>query len=149
MLKLFVLILFFTGVVIMNDIKQKKAGSAVSNWVKEETKTANLGDKRLTARLGCILAMLSRKPSESIPVTSNGWNETKAAYRFFDNESVTAEKILQPHYNATIERIRKEPIVLLPQDTTELNYTGMPQTTGLGILNSETQLGMHLHPTIY
>lgn len=132
----------------MPHIEQNNLDTCVSNWIIEEIKTADLGDKRLTVRLGNILEMLSRKPAESIPATSNGWSETKAAYRFFDNESVTAEKILQPHQDATIERMRKEPIVLLPQDTTELNYTGMPQTKGLGPLTSEKQLGMHLHPTI-
>lgn len=132
----------------MAHIEQNKIVPAVSNWIMKETQTADLGDKRLTVRLGRLLEMLSRKPSKSIPATSNGWAETKAAYRFFDNESVTAEKILQPHLDATIERIRKEPIVLLLQDTSELNYTGMPQTQGLGKLNSETQLGILLHPTI-
>ena len=130
------------------NTEQKKSKRVLSNWVKEEIKTADLGDKRLTTRLGSLLEMLSSKPSESIPVNSNGWYEAKAAYRFFDHDDVTAEKILQPHIDATIERIRKEPIVLLPQDTTELNYTGMPQTQGLGKLNSEKQLGMLLHPTI-
>lgn len=130
------------------DIKQKKSKRTVSNWINEETKTADLGDKRLTVRLGSMLEMLSNKPSQSIPATSRGWSETKAAYRFFDNDAVTAEKILQAHKDATIKRLRNEPIVLLPQDTTELNYTGMPQTRGLGKLNSEKQLGMLLHPTI-
>lgn len=132
----------------MANIEQNNIKADVANWIVEETKTANLGDKRLTIRLGNMLEMLSRKPAESIPTTSNGWGETKAAYRFFDNESVTAERILQPHQDATIERLRKEPIILLPQDTTELNYSGMSQTKGLGKLHSETQLGMHLHPTI-
>lgn len=132
----------------MVNIERNNIQADVANWVVEETKTANLGDKRLTIRLGGMLEMLSRKPAESIPATSKGWSETKAAYRFFDNESVTAEKILQAHQDATIERLRNEPIVLLPQDTTELNYSGMPQTQGLGKLHAETQLGMHLHPTI-
>jgi hypothetical protein len=131
----------------MKHTEQKDITTS-ADWIIEETKTADLGDKRLTTRLGRLLEMLSRKPEKSIPQTSNGWSETKAAYRFFDNESVTAEKILQPHIDATIERMRKESIVLLPQDTSELNYSGMPKTQGLGKLNSETQLGMLLHPTI-
>lgn len=42
----------------------------------------------------------------------------------------------------------KEPIILLPQDTTELNYTSKPQTKGLGKLCLDTQAGIYLHPTI-
>lgn len=132
----------------MNHLGQKETSLALMDWVVKETQWANFKDKRLTVRLGHILEMLSRKPAESIPATSNGWSETKAAYRFFDNDAVTADRILKPHLDASIERMRNEPIVLLPQDTTELNYTGMPQTKGLGKLNSETQLGMLLHPTI-
>lgn len=79
------------------ELKQKKTKRVISHWVKEETKTANLGDKRLTARLGSLLEMLSSKPSQSIPASSTGWHETKAAYRFFDHDDVTAEKVLQPH----------------------------------------------------
>jgi hypothetical protein len=117
-------------------------------WFLEETKTANLGDDRLNKRLSSILGALGQKPAESIPVASSGWSETKAAYRFLDNESVTFEKVLEPHENATRERIKKESVVLLPQDTTELDYSGKKQTQGLGKLSYENQLGMHLHATL-
>lgn len=117
-------------------------------WCLEETRTADLGDKRLNKRLGNVLAMLSRRPTESIPIASKGWNETKAAYRFLDNEAATLEAVLNPHSYATKERIKKEAIILLPQDTTELDYSSKKQTKGLGKLNYENQLGMHLHATI-
>src|ERR1700733_13742863 len=107
---------------------------STNNWIIEEIKTANLGDTRLNHRLENVLEMLSRKPPESIPITAKSWAEIKAAYRFFDNYKITGEKVLQPHQDATIERMRQEPIVLLPQDTTELNYTSKPQTKGLGKL---------------
>lgn len=119
-----------------------------SSWIGEEIKTADLRDKRLNRRLGTILDMLSCKPTSSIPSASRNWCETKAAYRFFDNDGVTGDKILQPHCDATIERMRKETVVLLPQDTTELDYTSKRKTKGLGKLSYETQWGMYLHPTI-
>lgn len=117
-------------------------------WYLEESKTADLGDLRLTRRLGNILEMFIRKPMNSIPGVSKNWGETKAAYRFFDNDAVTMEKILQPHKDATLARMKKEAVVLLPQDTTQLNYTTRPQTQGLGKLHYEHQQGMYLHPTI-
>ena len=115
------------------------------SWCLEETRTADLGDKRLNKRLSNVLEMLSRKPTESIPKTAKGWDETKAAYRFLDNEGATLEAILKPHNYATKERIKKEAIILLPQDTTELDYSSKKGTKGLGKLNYENQLGMHLH----
>ena len=38
-----------------------------------------------------------------------------------------------------------EPLVLLPQDTTTLNYTGLRQTTGLGPLGEDKARGLWLH----
>ena len=37
---------------------------------------------------------------------------------------------------------------MLPQDTSELDFTNKKKTTGLGILNYETRRGLYLHPTI-
>ena len=48
-------------------------------------------------------------------------DEMEAAYRFFDNDKVLPEKILQPHIEATRERISQAPVVLLVQDTTDLD----------------------------
>ena len=55
---------------------------------------------------------------ESIPGGCRDWAETKAAYRFFENESVTAKKVIKPHGLATISRIKAHPVVLLIQDMT-------------------------------
>jgi hypothetical protein len=38
--------------------------------------------------------------------------------------------------------------VLCVQDTTELDFTGKPQTEGLGPLSYESALGLYLHPTV-
>lgn len=118
------------------------------HWTITETKAAKLEDKRLMRRFGNVLNMLIRRPKESIPVNSKSWAETKAAYRFFDHDGVTHDKVMKPHQEATIERMAQEPVVLLPQDTTELNYTSKPETKGLGKLCYEAQQGLYLHPTL-
>ena len=84
----------------------------------------------------------------SIPTACGGWPETKAAYRLFDHEQVDGQKILEPHYTCSEERIRQHPIVLCIQDTTELDYTGKGDIEGLGPLNYETRKGLYLHPTL-
>ena len=93
------------------------------NWGETEMGGINLGDKRLNARLIHLTNILSAKASASIPVACQNWAEVKAAYRFFDNQKVTAKKILEPHLTATLERIQAQPVVLLLQDTTTLNFT--------------------------
>jgi hypothetical protein len=42
-------------------------------------------------------------------------------------------------------RIGSRPVVLLAQDTTELNFSDQMGTVGLGPLNSETRVGFHAH----
>jgi hypothetical protein len=89
------------------------------SWVNDEAKTASFGDARLDERMDKVLGGLAEDPGASIPQALGGWAETQAAYRFFDNDKVTFEKVLEPHSNATLERIRTQPVVLLPQDTTD------------------------------
>jgi hypothetical protein len=59
--------------------------------------------------------------SRRLVVPHNPWVE--AAYRFFDNDKVSPEKILQPHIEATRERISQSEVVLLVQDTTVIDLT--------------------------
>lgn len=90
--------------------------ATISTWVKEETMQANFGDKRLNKRFGNLLDILASQPQETIPGACKSWKETLAAYRFFDNEDVNPEKILSPHRETTLERIRNEPVVLIVQE---------------------------------
>jgi hypothetical protein len=118
-------------------------------WIDFELQTVDFGDKRLNNRLGNILETFSSKPNVSIPTACNVWSETKAAYRFFDHGKVNDIKILQPHKDATIERMRQESVILLPQDTTELDFTGKKDIRGLGNLGPyEKRQGFYLHPTL-
>jgi hypothetical protein len=72
------------------------------------------------------------------------------AYRFFQNQKVTMDVVLNAHTEASIERIKEHPIVLAPQDTTTLNYTAHPMTEGLGPVNhtDDTLIGLLLHDTL-
>jgi hypothetical protein len=77
----------------------------MSYWTSNETKTANFGDKRLNSRMETLLNQLGDKPTESIPTACGGWAETLAAYRFFDNEKVTFNRVLESHIHASLKRI--------------------------------------------
>jgi hypothetical protein len=112
-------------------------------------KLADLKDKRLNRRAIRILERLGEKPTLSIPAACRGWAETQAAYRFFDNEKVSAEAVLAPHGQASAERMGKEAVVLCVTDTTELDYSGKKhKILGLGPLTYEVQRGMYLHATL-
>ena len=115
----------------------------------DEVSGVHLGDKRLNRRLGRIAQALDSQPNLSIPAATAGRAEMEAAYRFFANENVTPDGILQTHYAKTIERSAQEKKVLLIQDTTELNLTRPnQQVKGAGPMSSVSQFGAFVHPLI-
>lgn len=120
----------------------------LESWPEQEMLTANFGDARLQRRAHLILGALSQRPEGSIPSACCGWAETQAAYRLFSNEKVTAERVLEPHRDATLERMEQHPVVLCVQDTTELDYTSKSQIQGLGPLTYENSIGLYIHPTL-
>jgi hypothetical protein len=117
---------------------------AMQSWIEHEAHTVNLPDQRLNARYRLLLDQLSSKPTLSIPAACNGSAETAAAYRFFDNDRVQAEQLLQPHYDATLTRVRQYSVVLIPQDTTEIELTRAHEKVG-GPLSDEKHWGLHNH----
>jgi hypothetical protein len=118
------------------------------SWAAEELRYTDLGDKRLNRRLIDIVETLSAKPAVSVPQACGRWAKTKAVYRFWDNQRVTPEAILDGHIRSTIERIKKHDCVLLIQDTTNLDFAHHPSTKGLGHLDNLAQYGMKLHTTL-
>lgn len=118
----------------------------MATWIDEELATLDLGDDLLNRRQKSVLRRFADRPRASIPGACRGWAETQGAYRFFSHPRVTAEAVLQPHCDATIRRIEEHPVVLLPQDTTELDFT-RPQkrVQGAGPLNWEQRIGFFQH----
>lgn len=118
------------------------------DWAQRELGAASLGDRRLSRRLVILASQLAADPSASIPKACGPWGQSKAAYRFLDNHKVNEAHLLAPHYQRTKERLREHPVVLAVQDTTQLDFTSHPQTTGLGILNDPEHQGLFYHPTL-
>lgn len=117
-------------------------------WAEEEFGEAELGDQRLNARLVQLAGVLGEKPQDSLPEASGDRAMLKAAYRFFDNEQVTAEGILLSHIEATYRRMAGLKLVLAVQDTTYLDWTKHPETEGLGPLGSAEHQGLLAHSTL-
>ncbi len=116
-------------------------------WVTDEMKTVDLKDERLNDRLGEVLSQLGAHPTGSIPAACGGYAETAAAYRLFDNPKVRFENVLQPHVDATRQRIAKQPLVIVGQDTTEADLTRPEQqVVGAGPLDNGSRRGVFLHP---
>ena len=126
-------------------------GTAKAARIKGKAKYRNSqsGNVRLKHRFKKVLDTMSHKPSLKFPAGCNGRAEVKAAYRFVDNEHVTFHSILKPHHDATIERIREQTVVLIPQDTTELDLTRPREiVAGSGPLNDSTRVGFYNHVSL-
>ena len=107
-------------------------------------------DERLKHRLLVLAADFFAQPGELIPQASHGSAaKTKAAYRFFSNPQVDMPKLLRPHIESTLERVRAHPVILAVQDTTTLTYTPHPPE-GAGPINTSVNsaVGLLLHDTV-
>jgi hypothetical protein len=117
-----------------------------SVWVEEEFAKVDLGDRRLNVRATTLLGTLGNRPNLSIPAACSGHSEMQAAYRFFDNDKVTFEKVLSPHALHTLQRIGEHPVALLVNDTSEINLTRPEQAVvGVGDLDGSSRQGLLLH----
>src|SRR4029450_3016919 len=117
----------------------------IAPWAMEEMMTVDLGDERLDDRATILMSSLGNHPNLSIPAACGGRAEMKAAYRFFDNDKVTFEKVLAPHITATMKRLAEQEVVLLIQDSSEIDLTRPKQEVkGAGELDG-TRRGALLH----
>lgn len=118
--------------------------------IMDEFRSAQLGDQRRTKRLCQLAESFAERPAASIPKATGDWGQSCGAYRFLDNEQVAPAAILAPHQSRTLERAATVPLVLAVSDTTSLNYSTRPATTGLGpIRTSRTKTyGLWLHSLV-
>jgi len=104
-----------------------------------------LGDQRLNARAVSLLSALGQRPNLSIPAACQGRAELKAAYRFFDNDKVTYQAVLEPHIACTRARMAEHEVVLVVQDTSECDITRPEhEVVGAGELDGSRR-GFLLH----
>jgi len=75
------------------------------SWTEAEFGQLDLGDARLNRRARTLMETLAAAPTASVPKACNGWGETMAAYRFFDNDSFEWQTILEPHWVQTERRM--------------------------------------------
>jgi hypothetical protein len=121
-------------------------GNTGETQKRRESKARN---SRLRTRFKKVLRSMSLKPSLKFPAGCNGTAEVTAAYRFLDNEHITFLSILEPHREASIERIREQSVVLIAQDTTELDMTRPHEImAGAGPLNDSARVGFHDHASL-
>jgi len=112
---------------------------------------AEVGDIRLGKRLARILEQLAGDPAASISAASGDPYQAKAAYRFLSNDDVSVEAITEITRIVTLKNINetKPPVLLVLQDTTELNFSSLKATKGLGSISGRsTASGIEVHSSV-
>jgi Transposase DNA-binding/Transposase Tn5 dimerisation domain len=119
-------------------------------WSTLELRHVDLGDQRLNKRLVKLVDDLLNAPEASVPQASGDWAATKAAYRFWDNPRVDPDDIRAAHRHSTLLRLpgSHDEVLLAIQDTTSFDFTGHPDTTGLGYLAHSKRSGFWLHSVL-
>lgn len=119
-----------------------------NNFV-DEFAGCDFKDARLSKRVQKLAEAFEKSPGRSIPSACVSRADWEACYRFFDNESVTPDKIIDPHVRATYSRVNECDVALLVQDTTELDLTRpKQQVQGAGPMDGEDRRGAFFHPLL-
>ncbi len=121
-------------------------------WAAEELQYADLGDARLNKRLVKIVEDLAAHPNASVPEATENWSDTKAIYRFWQNEKVRALDIIEAQQMSVVERIKDYPVILAIQDTTDLSFShhaNKRKEKGFGPISAHKySLGLKVHSSL-
>jgi hypothetical protein len=131
-------------------------GLDADGWAEKEFGGAPLGDERLSDRLVNVARAKAEKPGRAFSSVAKGdWPAVKAYYRMIDQpeeSAVSMPNILAPHRERTVRRMKGQHTVLCIQDGTDLDYTGLAECEGLGVIGTNQtgalSRGLHLHSTM-
>jgi hypothetical protein len=117
-----------------------------ATFAREHFGAADLGDKRLNKRLLLIAEQLATHPSETFPDRFQDPADLEAFYRFAKNKRVSHKKLMALHTEVTWARMKATPgVVLLLQDTTVLDYSGLDAIDDLGQIGNGRGRGLYCH----
>lgn len=109
---------------------------------ESEVRFVSFGDKRLWKRFLSVGSAISKKMHSILTCCFDNKADRDGAYRFFSNEKVDAEKILEAHFPVLKERVSKtvDPILMI-QDSSTFNYSEHSCTKNLGRINTYEKPG--------
>lgn len=129
-------------------VKLPQEPTQPTNWAEVEFGALAVWDARLKRR-ACMLAQdfFGHAQSRSLSRRCADRAQTVASYRFFQNPKMTLPLLLQAHRQAVLQRMREHPVVLVPQDTTSLNYSAQRHLQDVGPIGTQLDgpVGLILH----
>ena len=94
-----------------------------------------LPDKRLNERVRTFVRAAWNSPSPSLPQMFQDAAQLEGAYRLLNNRRVTADALLTPHAQKTVERASQASEVVVVHDTTNIE-TPYADAEDIGYLNT-------------
>src|SRR6266571_2224420 len=113
------------------------------SWAERTFGSVQLHDLRRTRR-----AVQAENPLGSLPAQMQSWKETKALYRLLDEPDVTFAALMQPHFQQTREQALSSPVVLLVQDTTDIDLSHRHKISGVGQIGNERGRGFFVQTVL-
>jgi Transposase DNA-binding len=111
--------------------------------------TAALGDPRRRRCLVRIADQIYRHPGGTLPAKLHQPKDYKAMDRLMNRPETTHAAVLEPHRQHTREQLaRRDGVVLVLHDTTELDYSGLRSITDLGPIGGGLNRGYLCHNSL-
>ena len=108
-----------------------------------------LGDKRLNQRAGRLVQAALEHAGDSIATAAGNLAATDAAYRFLNNPNVDPHDIDDAHTRSTVDLAARYPgVLLIAQDTTDIDFTSPARNGRLGQLAHAKHFGFFVHSAL-
>lgn len=118
------------------------------SWAEHTFGKVQLHDMRRTRRAVHVATSLAENPLGSRPSQMHTWKETKALYRLLAEPDVTFAGLMHPHLQQTRAQANASPVVLLVQDTTDIDLSHRQKISGVGQIGNERGRGFFLQTVL-
>src|SRR5207244_10199459 len=117
-------------------------------WAERTFGGVQLHDMRRTRRAVQAASKLAENPLDSLPAQMQTWKETKALYRLLDEPEVTFAALMEPHLQQSREQANGSHVVLLVQDTTDIDLSHRHKISGVGQIGNERGRGFFVQTVL-
>src|SRR3989442_1260163 len=118
------------------------------SWAERTFGGVQLHDMRRTRRAVKAATNLAENPLGSLPAQMHTWKETKALYRWLDEPDVTCAALMQPHLHQSREQATSASVVLLVQDSTDIDLSHCRKISGVGQIGNERGRGFFVQTVL-
>jgi hypothetical protein len=116
-------------------------------WAQHTFAACQLGRAGRAERLVFSATRIAQQPEKSFTETFD-WNQLRAFYRLCDKPTATLDAIQGPHREQTRQAMCQHPLVLIPHDTTELDFTSHAALRGVGPIGNNRGTGFLQHNSL-